>query len=314
MHLPRERHPAIRRLTAAVALALAAPAAWASARAALSLERVGWSAVELEGGKLGIGLETRIELQPRPARAVLAELAAPQGPPGVQPAAERVLEIRLDSSFLRRRSEIRAWVDPESARALERVQRDTGSRLRTKISRYEETGIRGLRIRPERGEEDLPAERWSDRDRTFEAYGEVAGEPPPVSDPAALIYAAAASSIDEVGETERLALFVDDELVEVTIRAIELRRVAVDFERIHTCGGEAVRGPMEALRLTLETRALAPSGGAREIELAGLRGRIEILLARESRLPLEISGSVPYAGRVVIRLARAHCRESRTAG
>jgi hypothetical protein len=75
-------------------------------------------------------------------------------------------------------------------------------------------------------------------------------------------------------------------------------------------GGTVQRaGRVQALRLSLQGVPV-PGGNPEDddLELLGLRGRLELLLDPESRAPLQLSGNVKVVGTVTLRLAAVRPR------
>ncbi len=192
---------------------------------------------------------------------------------------------------------------------MQRTQTDSGRVQRIKSVRYGERGLSGVRLRPGAGEQGLPPAGWTDERRDGKDYP--AGLPADlrVSDPTALFFIIAASAIERPGDSVRIPLFSDDRIILVEARALDLRRVDVDYERVDAEGTRRIREPATALRLSLDAHVLGAGREDASFEIAGLRGDVEMLVDRATRVPLELSGRVPYAGRVAIRVRRVVARQ-----
>ena len=283
----------------AAALFLLLPAA---VSAQFSFARVPWHQLTFEGSKLGISLRAELGLELLPAGLIARLLLPSERTPGISPQGDQVLRVVLRSEVLGRKSEIELWVDPENAAAYQRVQTDSGKKHRVKSSRYGERGITGVRHRPRKGEEDLPPDRWTDIRQEFENYPAAAARNQEVSDPTALFYVVAAAALEKPGDLAQIPLYSDDRLLMLEARVVERVRVEVDYEVSGPTGTQRRRQSIGALRLSLDARGLGPGASHQSFELAGLRGDVEMLLDPVARLPLELSGKVPYVGRVAIRL------------
>lgn len=269
----------------------------------LSFDRIPWRELAFEGSKFGIALAAKLSLESVPANLVVGRMASSERTPGVVPAGARVVSIRLDSSVLGRRSGIELWVEPGTAAALQRVQTESGRRQRVKTERYGERGITGVRLRPAKGEEELPPAGWSDLRRGFSEYPAWAGPDLRISDPAALFYVVSAARLERPGDRVQIPLFSDGELLVLEARVVERLRVEVDYELVQGASRRR-QGPVDALRLALTAWSVGPTTQKHDFELAGLGGDVELLFDPGNRLPLELSGKVPWAGRVTIGLRR----------
>ncbi|MCB1008087.1 MAG: hypothetical protein KDB94_04235 [Acidobacteria bacterium] len=305
--MSRIRPSSVLALAVAVAGWVAAPLLAAPGR--LSPERLSWREISFQGSKFGISLRADLKLEPISAAGVEQELLPSRRGAGIAPAEAGALALALGSEVLDRRSDIRLLVDPDSGAALQRVQTDSGRKRRIKSLRYGELGISTVRTRPAAGEVDLPSERWTDVREGGDDYPPLPEGGLRVSDPTALFYVVAASDVARPGDSVGVPIFSDDRLLLVEAKVLELRRVEVDYELGDGTAWRRVRGPTTALRLSLEAHVVGGDGdggtGDASFELAGLRGDVEMLLDPVSRIPLELSGRVPYAGRVAIRLGRA---------
>jgi len=293
---------------------LLAAVAWllptVAAAGELASERIPWRELRFEGSKFGISLTAKLSLEMVPASLAAGELLPSERTPGIAPAGAQVVTLRLDSEFLGRRSAVELWVDPGTAAALQRIQTESGKRQRVKSERYGERGITGVRHRPAKGEEGSPPERWSDLRHGFDEYPAWAGQNLRISDPAALFYVVAAAALEKPGDRLQLPLFSDGDLLSLEVKVVERLRVDVDY--VLTQGGSSRhrRESVDALRLSLDARTLGPGAMQHSFELAGLSGDVEMLFDPRARVPLELSGRVPWVGRVAIDLRRVVERDN----
>lgn len=298
----------VRRARATIALLAAlgcgSPALARGAAEALAPGRVPWREVSFQGSKFAISLRADLALEPISSALARQELLPSVRGPGIEPPEDGALVVSLGSEVLGRRSDIRLLIDPRTGAALQRVQTDSGRKQRIKSLRYGEAGISTVRTRPAEGQKGLPAERWTDVREGTEDYPAMPEGGLRVSDPTALFYVIASSGLRRPGDTVQVPIFSDDRILMVEAKALDLRRVEVDYERVDGEASRRIQGPATALRLSLDARAVGADGEAANFELAGLRGDVEMLLDPESRIPLALSGKVPYAGTVSIRVRR----------
>ena len=284
-------------------LALAAPSP-----AQLDEQSVPWTALDFAARKLGFSMRASLEIDSRSAEATASELvAAPEGK--VLRPEGPVEVIRLRSGFLGRNSDITTLVEARDGRALQQEQVDSGKRQRHVVSRYCEEGVYTLRRVPNEGEEKLPQESWSGESSRWEAYPTWVGDDLLVTDTATLFYLAAAAPLHETGDRLQIPVFTGGNLVllEMTVRSVD--RVNADYESVSESGSSRVRGSVDALRISLDAQHLDPDSREEDLEIMGLVGDVEMVLERAHRLPLELSGRMPYVGKVTVRLGKAKLRQ-----
>jgi len=272
--------------------------------AGLNPESVAWTELQFRARKLGFSLTADMALVATPAAQGASALVAPEEGTAVPPGAS-IESIQLRSGFAGRSSEITVFFDPETGQALQQQQLDTGKRNRFRVSRFCAEGIDSSRREPAEGEAKRPSSDWSIRSHRWEDYPAWAGDDLLVSDATALFYLVAAAKLDKPGDRHQVPVFTKGNLilVEMTVRSVD--RVKVDYT---TSGGSRVKGTVDALRISLDAQHLDPDSKESDLELLGLQGDVEMLVDREKRLPLELSGRVPIAGKVTVRLVEAKFR------
>ena len=72
-------------------------------------------------------------------------------------------------------------------------------------------------------------------------------------------------------------------------------------------GGQAP-AQLTLVRFAMTPEVYGPEGSAEDFELLGLEGAIEIVAAKELQAPVSISGRLPPAGRVTVRLRHVKLR------
>jgi len=70
-----------------------------------------------------------------------------------------------------------------------------------------------------------------------------------------------------------------------------------------------VEAMVRALELTVDAEPVDPGGSGDDLEFLGMKGSVRIVLDPERRAPIEVSGRVPGAGTVVVRLQGVTLRE-----
>ena len=264
--------------------------------------RVQWNAAELRASKFFLSLEVDMTLREISASAAAAQLEDSDDWRGLPPP-DPVLDMSYVSDGLGRKSEVQMLFDPVHGGMLQRTTYDTGNRYRLRRYRYGSEQVLRQTRRPADGESSLPPEAWS---REGGELHDLPADRPdgPVTEPAALIYLAAASGLNTPGEGFELSAWADDRLRTVSVQVLEPESIRHDYrvadaERITTEKGE-----VRAVRVAIRGRPLdGEETGDDDFELLGLTN-LELFLDPETRAPLMLTGRLPRFGQVAFRLER----------
>lgn len=290
MH-PRPQPFELRHTLLAVALlGSAVPAA-----AQLDPARVGWTRSSYTASKFGLSSNSEVTLKTVSAAETTAALiASPQGQ-GLLPHDDANLLLWLDNRALGRDSHLDLWLDPKDATAYQRSQFETGKkRGRYKVVRFTQGGAFSRRLLPEKGEEKLPRERWSDVIEEYDRFDLGHGA---VTEPAALFYVVAAARLDAPGDRVEMRVLSSHQIYTVEITVAGRERLEVDHVVRSTDGERRVQGLLETLRLVVHPR-LADGKKGDDFKFLGIEGDVELHLDPQTRALVQISGKAPYAGKL----------------
>ncbi|MBL8199584.1 MAG: hypothetical protein JNK40_01310 [Chromatiales bacterium] len=290
---------------ALTALAPAASAAAAAAEAAFDPARVGWSEIRMTASKLFLTAEARLTLRTIPGATVVPDLLdVPAGQFTALTPGTDVLEVLYDARGAGRVSRLTLLMDPRSGAALQRTQHDQQGKQRLRTYRF---GIEGAYQRTfwpaNAGEKSLMPARWTRTTEGLRAYPIPPGAQP-VVEPTGLLYAVAAAPLDKPGDTQDVLVFRRHDTQVVRIEVLPPREISVQYDELWPRGAVQRSGKVQPLRLSLQ--GLPVPGGDPEdddLELLGLRGRLELLLDPATRAPLQLSGNVKIVGSVTLRLS-----------
>lgn len=294
------------KLALVVSLWAALPAARAELPEPPKLDpaRPAWTEVHFTGSKLFITARAAIRQQRLPATAIAGRLideATEEGRP--VPAGSEVMEVVYEAGGLGRRSRIALLMDPLTGAALQREQHDYEGRLRYRVYRFTDRGAWHETRWPREGEETLPPAEWTERTDGLRPYPpEVRGEI--MLEPTGLLYAVAAGPVAVPGDEMELLMFQRRAVHRVRVTADSWRELRTTHEVLRPGGTERPPARTRALRVLLQGEALDDEDD--ELELLGLRGRLELLIDPETRVPLQLSGSVKILGHVTLRLETVH--------
>ncbi len=279
-----------------IALLIPPQGASASAEPALlEMERLAWRSARFEASKLLFRLKLRVELEHLPAAEASPLLWRPPGEEGLLPRGEQVVHLRLDSRVAGRHREVELWLDSAGGRVLQRTSLDhKGRRSHFKVHRFREGGVVILRRRPADGEEaERPPATWSDVRRKVQSWSAGAGAP---SEPNALLPLLAAAPLERKGDGITLPFFADARVIDTRFEVVEEGQGSYRFRII----GEGGKGEKRKHRREVLVVHASPEEEA--LSFLGLEGKIEVVLDRRLRVPLEIRGRAPVVGEVTIRL------------
>ncbi len=266
--------------------------------------RVGWSEIRMEASKLFLTADARLSLRTVPGATVgpdLLPVADDRFTP-VAPGTE-VLELLYETRAVGRRSRITLLMDPFSGAALQRTQHDQVGKLRLRTYRF---GLEGAyqrtRFPATASEKSLLPDRWTRTSEGLRVYAVSPGNQP-VIEPTGLLYAIGAASLDQPGDKIDALVRQNRNTQVVRIEVLPPREVSVRYDELWPKGTVQRSGKVLPVRLSLQ--ALPPPGGnaaTGDLELLGLRGRLELLLDPDTRAPLQLSGDVKVLGSVTLRL------------
>ncbi len=267
--------------------------------------RLSWQALSLKGGKLLVSVSADVSLR-RVAGTVLEKTLIPprRGRP-IGSDGQPVMLIDFHSLAMGKDLHTRLWFRTRDVAALQRTRvESTRGDERYKLYRFTDEGIAIVRRKPFAGEARQPPEQWHDVKYSFAPYPPGIPDGMVVSDPAVLLYLASVAEFATVGEAIRLLAYFDDELQIITMRYEGMESVVADFKLRGRGGGQQIKGPRQAMRLGLSSRPLDARQDDTSLRIAGLGGRLKILVDRKLRVPLVLRGRAKVLGKVSLRLNR----------
>jgi len=287
-----------------------ASAADAARTTTLDPARVGWSEIRMTASKFFLTAESRLALRTVAGSTVTPDLlvVGHEHFTPLTPGPE-VLELVYDTRGAGRKSRLTLLMDPVSGAAFQRVQHDQDKKPRFRTYRF---GVEGAYHRTfwpaTASEQSLQPKAWTRTTEGLRAYPVPPGKHT-VVEPTGLLYAIAAASLDKPGDTADILVFRRRDTQMIRITVLPSREVSVSYDEVWPAGTVPRSGKVRPLRFSLQ--GLPVPGGDPDdddLELLGLRGKLELLLDPATRAPLELSGDVKILGRVTLRLAELRPR------
>lgn len=304
-------YPGMHRLLMAVLVAgtLAAPPATRAGPPAFDAARVGWSEIRMSGSKLFLSADARVSWRAVSGPTVAPDLlAVPAGTFTPLVPGNDLVELTYDARATGLRSRLSLLMDPATGAALQRTQHDQQGKLRVRTYRFGREGAYQRTFWPATpAEKSLPPARWTRTAEGLRAYPDAPGSRP-VVEPIGLLYLVAASSLDQPGDSLDVLVFRRRDTQVVRIEVLPPRDVQVRYDELWPRGAVQRQGKVRPLRLGLTGLPVPGADPDEELELLGLRGRLELLLDPATRAPLQLSGDVKIVGSVTLRLAAVRPR------
>ncbi len=274
----------------------------ALAEAALTPGNVTWCELHFHARKFIFTADTTVKVELISAEMAVRELAAAPGHAPVMPADAQIVRIDLDTTGLGRHTHNTVWIEPMTGAALQTTSQEFGRRARYKTERFTDAGVAVVRNAPASGEEGQPADRWTKHSNEFIPFPDGDRQSVAISDSVALFWILATCPLAKPGDVTQVVVASRDQLVRVKISVAATRQIELDFDE-HTSGSSrAIKETVAGLELTVTGSRFGHDAGKGDLEFVGFRGAVRILLDPTRRVPVEISGSVPMAGTVTVRL------------
>ncbi|MEO7387318.1 MAG: hypothetical protein ABIX37_10315 [Gammaproteobacteria bacterium] len=271
--------------------------------------RVGWSEIRMTASKLFLTAEARLTLRIVPGTAAMTDLLTVPATPFTPIMPDKdVLELVYDAHGAGLRSRLTLLMDPVTGAALQNTQHGQEGKLRYRIYRF---GLEGAyqttRSPANASEKALMPARWTDTSEGLRTYP-VPPREQPVVETTGLLYAIAAAALDRPGDTVDILVFRRRDTQWVRVEVQPPRDINVRYDELWPKGTVQRSGTVRPLRLSLQGLPVAGGDPDEDLELLGLRGRLELLLDPATRAPLQLSGKVKVLGSVTLKLAAVRPR------
>ena len=262
-----------------------------------------WRALVFQAQRQLVKTRIEVSLDSTSSEAVRSSLVkSPQGralsPDGPEVFVLKIKSV-IDGLLIGRQGyDMAVWFEPVTGAALQRDRLHRGKKPDSKLYRFTDQGVYRLRRKPRDQSETLLApDRWTRTKESFYPYPERAADCRAVTGSSLLLYKLSVMPVSDNDPLPSLCVFHQQHVHQVTVQNQGEDRVEVDF-------GQG-RRQIPVIRLALQAQALKPEQADESFEFLGLQGEIEVLMAADSRIPVQISGDLPPVGRVAFELSEA---------
>ena len=302
---------------ALVGLATGVNSSWAQSYSQLVLDanRVPWTSLTYQARSFMVDVDVDVSLESLPAEEVKASLIeARQGDalqiPG-QGAFKLTNHIIIDSIVQPPVKIVnQVWFDPRDATVLGRMRLRQGEDDFKKTYRFTQQGVFRHRIEPsDEKEARKDPEAWTDVRDTFYAYNIDQLGCVNVSERLLLIYVASAAEQFEDNKPLFLCVFAKRQLFQVKLEPAGIHSVKVDYIEKNQQAKHQRKGKVDAQKILLESQPLKSDlPKVENFSFLGFHKKIAFLIEPASKLPLQISGEMPRAGKVTVKLHKVVLR------
>ena len=275
----------------------------------LDPKRVPWTQLSYRIKNFSAEVNAQVQLESLPAAEVEAALIkSPQGVPikAWRPESNRItIHYMVDSIFKPPVKTInQVWFNPKDATALGRIRLRRGNDDFKKVYRFTEQGVfRHQREPKDQQETPKQPEKWTDVKDSFYPYDLDQLGCPNVTERMVLIFIASAAELSKSMQPLYFCVFGRRQLFHVRFKPEGFHSLKVDFIEKKQQSEIRRQGEVEALKIALEVQPLASNlKNVEDFSFLGFQEDIAIFIDPVSSLPIQLSGEIPMAGKVTIKL------------
>jgi hypothetical protein len=202
------------------------------------------------------------------------------------------------------------WFDPVDATALGRIRLRQGEDDQKKVYRFTQQGVFRHRKEPkDQKEAQKVPEKWTDVKDSFYSYSLDQLGCINVSERLLLTYIVSAVEGLENNKPLVLCIFGKRQLFRVQLKSAGLHPVEIDFVEKKQLTEHRRQDEVEAHKIILESQPLeADLDEVENFSFLGFQKNIALFVHTASRLPVQISGEIPMAGKVTVKLHEVQLR------
>jgi hypothetical protein len=262
-----------------------------------------------------VDMTTNVALESLPADEVKAALIANQEGVAVQIPGTGGYKLAtntiIDSIFqppVKITNQV--WFDPRNATALGRMRLRRGEDDFKKIYRFTQQGVFRHRREPkDKQEAQQGPEKWTDVLDTFYPYNMAQLGCANVSERLLLIYIASAVEQLENNKPLFLCIFGKRQLFQVQLKSAGIHSVKIDYIEKKLQTKHHRQGDVKTHKILLETKPLESNlEKVENFSFLGILKNIAFFIDPTSKLPIQISGEIPRAGSVTLKLHEVQLR------
>ncbi len=258
-----------------------------------------WTQFKLVASKFMMTTESTISVK-EVFSSVVPLINSTQGT-AIQPS-NRITQITFDSAGLGQKSHRVLSLDSATGAALQMNILDGGSKKRKRIYRYTSDGTYSLTDRPNKNEENLPLQQWTNHYDGYSKFSENS-KGLIITDPGSLFLILANSQIEKPGQF--LEFYAEDggDIYKIHVEVASSQKVNVNYLMKTSRGNFTQQHTVtDGIRVLISGASIS-SPSAKSFELLGLHGALEMIIDRQSRAPLQLRGDIDVVGSVTANIS-----------
>ena len=261
----------------------------------LDPSRVKWTSLDYKTHILFFGMKISVQMNKIPLTTSKSALLTPKHGEGTMPEADPSYRLDMDTGILGRNSFISLWFDPDGT-AFQRTQTDTGKKHRVKTYRILKNGYYSRQTKPRENEKELPPNQWTDTGEGNKKFNSLPATGTIITEPTALFYLVSASPLNKPGDKFEQYIFTKHGIHRAHLHAIDYHNLEVNFK--NNQGGTkrtVYDDEFKTLRIRMNVEAIDPAAEG-DFDFLGLKGDIDLYLDPDTRVLVQISGSIDIVG------------------
>jgi hypothetical protein len=270
----------------------------------LDPSRVKWKSLDYKTHIVFFGMKIKVQMNQISLATSKAALLTPKQGEGAMPQADPTYRLDMATGILGRNSFISLWFDPDGT-AFQRTQTDTGKKHRVKTYRILQNGYYSFQAKPKENEKELPADKWSDIGEGNNKFNSLPPAGTVITEPTALFYLVSASPLNKPGDKFQQYIFTKHGIYQVDLHAVDYQKLEVNFKSNQSGKKRSIyNDEFKALHIRMTGIPIDPAAQG-DFEFLGLKGDIDLYLDPETRVLVQISGSLDIVGYTDIVLRSA---------
>ena len=281
----------------------------------LNANRVPWTRLLFETKSFSVDVTAHVRLEPVAADNVEAALIEnKQGVAFPIPSSggyKLTTDTVIDAIFQPPvRIVNQVWFDPRDATALGRIRLRQGEDDFKKIYRFTQQGVFRHRIEPkDEKEARQDPDKWTNVRDKFYSYNLAQFGGATITDRLLLIYIAAAVEQFENDKSLILCVFGKRQLFQVTLKSAGNHTVNINFIETKQQKQNKRQGEVKAQRILLNALPLESDlDKVENFSFLGFHKNIALYIHPTWKVPLQISGDIPVAGKATLKLHEVDLR------
>ena len=274
--------------------------------------KTSWADLSFTGSKFFTTINVNIHLDPQnplpAASAKKTDVSLVDYPAEDKDSSLLTLKWSLQGMLAQGKYEVKVWFNTANGLPYKRIRFRNDGDPWVKRYYWEDKGVRRHKIKPGvSAENKQPSIKWTDRKEHFYEYPIESDGCSSISDPSLIFYLLSTLDPEVLRAPKEICVFVKKQVHRLTIQQAKSSPIEVSFKtQTASQREETINNQINPLVYSIKTTALAPEKMAAEsFSLLGLHKDILIYMDPEKQLPVRISGTNNFIGKIDLELRNA---------